>query len=168
MFCNGNFQFKAPPSVRAPETEYQDLLRVWNPQADVSQTLIILPPYTAHRTLGHYKDPVGTQKEQLKQLKLKSDKCTAFLWKCPLTRLETWTFYYACYLPSVSFPLPCSTLNYQQLDEVQRKAMSIIVARCGFNRNTRKEILYGPYELGGAGFRHLYVEQGVGQVQLFL
>lgn len=46
--------------------------------------------------------------------------------------------------------------------------MSIIVARCGFNRNTKKEVLYGPLELGGANFRHLYVEQGVGQINLFV
>ena len=46
--------------------------------------------------------------------------------------------------------------------------MKIIVARCGFNRNTKKEVLYGPQELGGASFRHLAVQQGVGQASLFL
>jgi len=39
------------------------------------------------------------------------------------------------------------------------------VSKCGFNCNTKKEILYGPSELGGAGFRNLYTEQGVGMVQ---
>lgn len=46
--------------------------------------------------------------------------------------------------------------------------MSIIVARCGYNRNTKKEILYGPLELGGANFRHLYIQQGGGQIVMFI
>ena len=59
-------------------------------------------------------------------------------------------------------------MSFRQLDEIQRKAMSIMVARCGYNRNTKKEILYGPLELGGANFRHLYIQQGVGQVTTFI
>ena len=46
--------------------------------------------------------------------------------------------------------------------------MSIITPGCGFNRNTKKEILYGPLELGGASFRPLWVQQGVGQVTMFI
>ncbi|KAI2511571.1 hypothetical protein MHU86_2825 [Fragilaria crotonensis] len=46
--------------------------------------------------------------------------------------------------------------------------MSIIVPRCGFNRNTKKAILYGPLALGGANFRSLYVQQGVSQVMMFI
>ena len=56
-----------------------------------------------------------------------------------------------------------------QLEQVQQKAMSIIIPRCGFNHNTHRSITtYGPHGLGGANFRHLYVEQGVQQVTYFL
>jgi hypothetical protein len=61
---------------------------------------------------------------------------------------------------AVCYPLWCSSLTRKQFDTVQRKAMAILTARSGFNRNTRKEILYGPLDLGGANFRHLHVEQG--------
>jgi hypothetical protein len=57
--------------------------------------LEVLSTYKANKTLGRYKDPTGTQKERDRQLKKRSDKITAFLWKFPLTRLETWTFYHA-------------------------------------------------------------------------
>jgi hypothetical protein len=40
--------------------------------------LSVLPAFVAHKTLGHYKDPAGTQREQYRQLK-KSDSITAFL-----------------------------------------------------------------------------------------
>ena len=89
------------PVVRMSEDEHTTVLQVWDSQTKQYQQLQVLQPYEAHKTLGHYKDPIGTQREQFRQLKRKSDDITAFLWKCPLTRLEAWTYYYACYLPSV-------------------------------------------------------------------
>jgi hypothetical protein len=59
-------------------------------------------------------------------------------------------------------------MTQEQLDCVQRTAMRIIIARCGYNRNTKREIIYGPMAYGGANFRHLYMHQGVGQMTLFL
>ena len=143
-------------------------LRVWDPNDKTSHDLQLLAAYQSHKTLGHYKEPAGHQKEQLRQSKNKSEEVTAFLWTCPLSRSEAWTFYYACYLTSVSYPLACSSMTRSELDSIQWKAMSIITSRCGFNRNTKKEILYGPLELGGASFRPLWVQQGVGQVTMFL
>jgi hypothetical protein len=46
--------------------------------------------------------------------------------------------------------------------------MSIIIAKNCFNRHTKRKILYGPLQYGGANFRHLYMKQGVGQVTTFL
>ncbi|KAI2505035.1 hypothetical protein MHU86_9391 [Fragilaria crotonensis] len=46
--------------------------------------------------------------------------------------------------------------------------MAIITAKCGFNRNTKTEVLYGPKNLGGAEFRHLIVQQGISQTLYFL
>jgi hypothetical protein len=54
------------------------------------------------------------------------------------------------------------------LANIQRKAMSTIIAKCGYNRNTKRAIIYGPLEYGGANFRRLYDQQGIGQVHLFL
>jgi hypothetical protein len=60
-----------------------------------TQAIEYLSPYSSHKTLGHYKDPAGTQKEQQRKLQQKSDKAVAFLWKCPLTREESWAFYFS-------------------------------------------------------------------------
>jgi hypothetical protein len=48
-------------------------------------------------------------------------------------------------------------MTLAQLDRVQRNAMKIIVARCGYNRTTKSEIKYGSMAYGGANFRHLAV-----------
>ena len=86
----------------------------------------------------------------------------------PLTRSEAWTYYTACYLPSVTYPLTASFLTPKQLQKVQTRAISIIVPRCGYNCNTHCSIIYGPYRIGGAGSRHLAVEQGILQVTYLL
>ena len=93
------------------------------------QQLQLLSPYTSHKTLGHFKEPAGTQKEQFRQLKQRIDETVAYLWKIPLTRPEWWKFYYAYYLPSVTYPLLSSHFTSNQLDSVQKKALCILLAR---------------------------------------
>jgi hypothetical protein len=86
----------------------------------------------------------------------------------PLTRGKAWTYYTACYLPSVCYPLTASFLTSLQLNKIQMRAMSSIIPRCGYNRNTHRSIICGPQQLGGAGFRHLATERGTMQVTYFL
>ncbi|KAI2502417.1 hypothetical protein MHU86_12074 [Fragilaria crotonensis] len=126
-------------------------LQVSDPLTDNIQVLEFLPPSVAHKTLGHYKEPVGIQKTQFRQLKEKSDRITEFLWSTHFTREEAWTYYRSCYVPAVTYPLTSSFLSSSQLTSIQTKAMAIIAAKCGFNRKTKKEVLYGPHDLGGAG-----------------
>ena len=44
-----------------------------------------LSPYTAHKTLGHFKEPSGSQRRQLHKLLTKSTEGTVFLDSCGLT-----------------------------------------------------------------------------------
>ena len=141
---------------------------VRDPHTETLRELEYLSPYTAPKTLGHYKEPAGGQHEQCEQLKKKIESITEFLWKTPLTRAEAWTYYSACCVPAVCYPLTCSHMSRIQLEKVQQKAMSVIIPRCGFNRNTHRSISYGPHGLRGANFCHLYVEQGVQQITNFL
>lgn len=47
--------------------------------------------------------------------------------------------------------------------------MSSMFAKCGYNRNTKREVLFGPLELrGGANFRRLHDQQGNGRLCTFL
>jgi hypothetical protein len=161
------FSAQGAPVLASIPPKYRQI-EVIDPISGQEQTLEYLPPYSAHKTLGHYKEPAGIQKMQFQQLLKKSNAITEFLWSTPLSRAESWLYYHACYLPSVSYPLTCSHLSIRQLETIQRRAMSIIVARCGYNGNTKKEILFGPVEYGGANFHHLYVQQGLQQVKYFL
>jgi hypothetical protein len=101
---------------------------VLHPQSGRTQTLQYLPPSVAHKTLGHYKEPMGLQKMQFRMLKEKSDKITEFLWTTHFTCEEAWTYYRSCYVHAVTYPLTSSFLTQSQLKSIQTKAMAIITA----------------------------------------
>jgi S-adenosylmethionine:tRNA-ribosyltransferase-isomerase (queuine synthetase) len=101
-----------------------------------------LSPYEAHKTLGHYKEPAGIQVTQYRKLLEKSNELTSFLWSNHLTREEAWTFYFSTYLPSISYPLANSHFTERQLTKIQKKAMNIMFAKCGYNRNTKRGIVW--------------------------
>ena len=164
-----SFSISGAPVLTVPDNIPDLVAR--NPQTLVQHGLPMLSPYSAHKTLGHYKEPNGSQVEQAKQLQiLCADQEVSFLWKSPLNRTEAWYFYSACFLvPSVTYPLANSHFSKALLQQTQHTAMSIIVAKCGFNRHTKREVLYGSTHLGGAEFSEsLYDKQGIGQVPAFL
>ena len=161
-----SFSISGGPVLTVPD-DLPDLV-ARDPQTSDEHRLPMLSPYTPHKTLGHYKEPNGSQVEQSKQLKILCADQVSFLWKSPLNRTEAWYFYKACFLPSVTYPLANSHFSKASLQQTQRSAMSIIVAKCGFNRHSKREVLYGPIQLGGAAFHDLYDQQGIGQVTAFL
>jgi hypothetical protein len=112
-------------------------------------------PFLAQKALGCVIEPARVQEEQYRRLLLKSIESVAFLWKCFLSRKEAWTFYFACYLPSIGFKVPASSSTRSQFKKLQSK-------------KDNEEILLGPNSLGGANFYHLYIEQGIGQFTTFL
>ena len=104
-------------------------LSVIDPNTNVEGKLEYLSPYTAHTTLGHFKEPAGIQATQFRKLKEKSDSNTEFLWSTPLSRNEAWTYHTACYLPSMCYPLTSFHMTDKQLTQIQQKAMNIIIPR---------------------------------------
>jgi hypothetical protein len=161
------FSIQGAPVIGSVKSQVPPIL-VPDPFTGDISALEYLPPSVAHKTLGHYKEPTGTQRTQFQQLKSKSDKATEFLWTTHMTRQETWTYYHSWYLPSIAYPLTSSFLTEVQLDKIQQKAMTILYAKCGFNRHTKRAVLYGPHKFGGAEFRRLFVHQGIAQTKYFL
>lgn len=134
----------------------------------LTQKIPPLSAYSAHKTLGHFKDPAGNQNKQYEKLKAKSDAAGLFVQCSPLDRTDAWTYYYSVYLTSVGYPLPNCFFSFKELDTIQRKASRAIFAKCGYNRNTKRAIIYGPTRLGGGHFKHMCTLQGTGQILLFL
>jgi hypothetical protein len=58
--------------------------------------------------------------------------------------------------------------NYDATLCYDRIVPNLAMLASRFNRHTKREILYGSLSHGGANFRSLYVEQGIGQLKLFM
>jgi hypothetical protein len=157
------------PILQAGVSKFPLSIRI-EAQSDNSTTQMIpgMSAFTAHKTLGLYKDPNGAKVRQGKELTDKCAKAAEFISRSPLNREEAWTYYFAIYLPSVGYPLPSCHFTKPVPDKIQRSTMSAMIAKCGYNRKTKREIVYGPAHLGGANFRSLYSVQGVGQTISFL
>lgn len=162
------FTLQGAPVMSPKATGNDSKFSVIDPMSSASIEIPILSSYQAHKTLGHYKEPAGVQREQVRQLRKLCKDNIEFLWTTPVTRHEASIFYNTCFLPAVSYPLACSAMSSKQLESIQRTTMSIIIARCGYNRHTKREIIYGPKRLGGADFKSFVNQQGVGQIALLL
>jgi hypothetical protein len=113
----------SPHTVSVHSQQYSSL-------GTIIQKIPGLSAYTAHKTLGHYKDPNGDQVRQRAELQSKCGKAADFISRSPLNREEAWTYYFAIYLTSVGYPLPSCHFTKTTLDRIQRKVMSSMIAKC--------------------------------------
>jgi hypothetical protein len=119
----------------------------------------------SYRTLGYHKSPCGSQKLQFLVLKKNCDNHARIVLSSAMTRQESWTYYFSMYLTSPGYPLPLSHFSAPELHALETKSLPALIARCGFNRNTLRVVLYGPARLNGGSLRPFATEQGVAQVQ---
>jgi hypothetical protein len=68
----------------------------------------------------------------------------------------------------MEYILPQSFLSKQQLKKIEQACMPKLYAKRGYNRNTSRAVLADQLELGGGGFKPLYVTAGTGYVTHFL
>ena len=124
--------------------------------------------FEPHKTLGHYKAPAGNHATQLKVLRTHSDAMSKLVATSPCNRTDSWFFYTAIYLPSIGYVLPNCFFTEKELLKVQKAALRAFLAKCGFNRNTHRAIVFAPLRYGGGGFSPLFLLQGEGQLLQFL
>ena len=126
-----------------------------------------VPNDVAIKYLGCHKC-CANQQQQKEALRIKCDDYARVINCSCLSRRGTQVCYQAIYRLSVGYPLPVCYFTFDELDKIQRKAHGAMVSHSGFNRNTKKAVLFGPPWLAGANFFHLYDIQGHGQLKLFI
>ena len=84
------------------------------------------------------------------------------------TPLETSTFQFSIYYPSLIYAFATSHFTKKQLYNVQRRALHSIIRKSGYCGSTPLEIRNGRRLFGGVAFRQLYCEQGVAQIIYFI
>jgi hypothetical protein len=141
-------------------------LSIQSPTNDV----VNIPPksvYNTYKTLGHHKAPAGTGKTQLQKLQAKQSHLSQCLASSPATATQALSYYHTLYLPSIHV-LPQTFFDDAALDNAEKKSMPSIFAKCGYNRNTHRALLYGPTDNCGGDFIRWRWLQGEGQIMHFL
>ena len=162
-----HYQFKdtgAPVMVDAPTPPAP--LRITGKQGQVV-AITHVQNSKAIKYLGCLKSPMNQQEQMLKL----QEQCDDYARVVNCSRLSprgTQVFYQAIYRLSVGYPLPMCYFSLNELNRIQKKSHKAMLAGCGFNRNTNKAVVFGPAQLGGLEFFHLYDEQGYGQVTTFM
>jgi hypothetical protein len=66
--------------------------------------------------------------------------------------------------PKLEYPLTVTQFTQDQCDKITSPVLCACMLQMGYNRNSPKEVVYGPVEMGALGLHDLYVEQGIEQV----
>ena len=124
--------------------------------------------YTRRKNLGHYKAPDGNYVSQKEEILKKPAMVTDDIITSGASRTEATLLYETVYCPTVEYTLPQSFLTPSQLHQIKQKTLPRLYARCGYNRNTSRDVLHGPRDVGGGGFTTLQTVAGAGYIAHFL
>jgi len=129
----------------------------------VTYPLNINKPDKAIRLLGIHIAADGSYAKELSILQQKQDRYVQFLLQTSLSHREARVIYKQCYLPTVVYPLPATTMPSDKIYATQTTVTSLFLARMGYPRHIPRSVVFAPESLGGLGLRHLGLEQGVQQ-----
>ena len=163
-----NFSLSGAPLLQDLSHTEHPPLSIQTARRDQGYIIPYRNPYQAHKTLGHYKEPAGTQRAQFRHLLEKTTTMARFLRHSPINSRETRLFYTTIYLPRMTYPMKNTFFTKPQLEQLQRQALGVTIQKLGFNKCTARVIIHGSTQYGGAQLPHLYTEQGIGQLTQFL
>jgi len=159
FYFNWKLDARGTAKIIPPDTATQPIMLTTRTNDTVP--IRILQPHEAHRYLGVQFTTDGNSKEELSLFCSRNAKFVDLLKQCPFPQRDIHVIYKQCYLPTVSYPLPATTMPPNQLYKLQSPATSIFLTKMGYPRTFPRAITYAASNRGGLGYRHLGHEQGV-------
>ena len=101
--------------------------------------------YATYRSLGTVQGIAPKQREQFRQLQQKAKEHTRALISSQATTKQAWLHHIMCFVPSVVYPTAVCHIDNNQLDQLQRSYVSVLMNKMGFVRNML-EILFSVQE----------------------
>ena len=125
-------------------------------------------PNEEHRSLGFMAHPLAKLSAEYKKLKEKGQKYAARIRGNATTIQETKTIYSAYYLQGMGHALAMTNFTKEEMDAIQAAPKAAFLNAAGYNRNTPKEVTYGPQEMLGLGFNDLFPLQNGKKLSLLI
>jgi len=128
----------------------------------------LLNPHQARKMLGSISAPDGSSTEQVQTLIEKAKKWGDKVHHGYLNRYDLSVSMRQGLIKSLEYPLGVSLISEKECDSIMIPAMSPFLRKLGFNKNTSRNVVYGPHCYGGLQLPNLYTTQGIQKLQLFL
>ena len=126
------------------------------------------PSCSANTSCQRSIECIHNQTQQKAALLKKANDYARVIHCSPLSRRGAHIFCQGMHKLSVGCVLPLTYFSCKELSEVQKKAHTAFVTKCGYNRSTKLAVVHGPREWGGLEFFHLCDLQGHGQIECFI
>lgn len=147
---------------------YDDRIHIQDRETNAWISIPSKRPFDPHFTLGHYKSPTSKAKTELKNLQAKAERIATLICISPINRAGAFLAYKTIYVPSIQYTLPQSFFSGQDLHTAQASSLHQVIAKCGYNRNTARALMFAPATYAGGGFLPWHLLQGEGQIKQFL
>ncbi len=149
---------KWPPKIIPPPASATLWLTV---HGQTPEKIPLLDPAAAHQYLGVYLTTNGNCTTEINTFHKHNMQYVQLMQTCPFLHWEAFVVYWQCYLPTVGYPLPATSMPATQLYKLQSPATSIFLTKLGYPRTFPQAITYVLPDQGGVGFLHLGHEQGL-------
>jgi hypothetical protein len=116
------------------------------------------------KTLGARIAPVGNWNDEYKFRRKQGNKLSLRMAGSSLAKKTARVGYRTMICPALEYPLTVTQFTQEQCDNIMSPILRMCMSQMGCNRNSPKEVVYGPVEMGGFGFHDLFIEQGIHQV----
>ena len=113
-----------------------------------------------HKTLGVYKNIVGDDTYQFKELLKKSNNMAQIANGARMSKHHARVAFQMIYLPTIQYCFPACSFTLLQMETIQAKALEKFLPAMGWRRTSSRALVHGPIELGGYNIPHLFALQG--------
>jgi len=159
---------KGLPIMRSPDDDDDNSdiddgefhLRITNGNDPNPREIKRMGPTEANIGLGFRLPPDGSQHAEIQYRTEQSNEFASRVNSSHLSPTEAWVLYESIYKPKIFYP--CQLTSFQEADwnDVTRIAVRALLPKMGFNRNTSRDMVFGPRRYGGIGMVHRFAKKG--------
>ena len=130
----------------------------------VRHLLVTESPHRGRRTLGARIAPSGSWNDEYHFRRKQGHDLSLRMAGSSLAKETARLGYRTMVCPALEYPLTITQFTQEQCDKITSPILRSCMSQMGYNRNSPKEVVYGPVEMDGFGLHDLFIEQGIHQV----
>jgi hypothetical protein len=132
--------------------------------SSVRRLLVTESPQRGRRTLGARIAPSGNWNDEYDFRRKQGHELSLRMAGSSLAKETARLGYKTMVCPALEYPVTVTQFTQEQCDKITSPILRSCMSQMGYNRNSPKEVVYRPVEMGGFGFHDLFIEQGIHQV----